>query len=149
MQHHSCDFAPVSTFRVRVEQAQLRDDVLLVVNGQYEIGGRGIGDIGIKRRLLHGRSRNRLLIDPLCFGLLGILMTRTSGVHFTPMNGHRQFEPSGPKSANNRHQIGLGILQRGPPGPMFGSGGMLLVLVPMQCLSNCYFDSRIVFVFPV
>jgi hypothetical protein len=28
--------------------------VFLVVNGQYGIGGRGIGDIGIKRRLLHG-----------------------------------------------------------------------------------------------
>jgi hypothetical protein len=34
MQHHSCDFAPVSTLRIRVEQAQIRDDVLLVVNGQ-------------------------------------------------------------------------------------------------------------------
>jgi hypothetical protein len=42
--------------------------VLLVVNGQYGIGGRGMGDIGIKRRLLHGLSRNRLLIDQLCFG---------------------------------------------------------------------------------
>ena len=51
---------PFSAFRIRVEQAQIRDEVLLVVNGQYGIGGRGIGDIGIKRRLLHGRSRNRL-----------------------------------------------------------------------------------------
>src|SRR5712691_10230717 len=58
MQHHSCDFAPISTFRIRVEQAQIRDDVLLVVNGQYGLEGRGIGDIGINRRLLHGRSRN-------------------------------------------------------------------------------------------
>src|SRR5713101_6591441 len=56
MQHDACDFAPVSTFRIRVEQAQIRDEVLLVVNGQYGIGGRGIGDIGIKRRLLHGLS---------------------------------------------------------------------------------------------
>ena len=68
MQHYSRDFAPVSTFRIRVEQAQIRDEVLLVVNGQYGIGGRGIGDIGIKRRLLHGLSCNRLLIDQLCFG---------------------------------------------------------------------------------
>jgi hypothetical protein len=30
MQHHSCDFAPVSTLRIRVEQAQIRDDVLFV-----------------------------------------------------------------------------------------------------------------------
>ena len=27
-QHHSCDFAPISTFRIRVEQAQIRDDML-------------------------------------------------------------------------------------------------------------------------
>jgi hypothetical protein len=39
--------------------------VLFIVNGQYGTGGRGIGDIGIKRRLLHGRARNRLLIDQL------------------------------------------------------------------------------------
>jgi hypothetical protein len=61
MQHHSCDFAPVATFRMRVEQAQLCDQVLLVVNGQHGIGGRYISDIGIKRRRLHGHSRaNRL-----------------------------------------------------------------------------------------
>jgi hypothetical protein len=40
MQHHSCDFAPVSTLRIRVEQAQVRDHVLLVVYGQYGTGGR-------------------------------------------------------------------------------------------------------------
>jgi hypothetical protein len=34
--------------------------VLFVIDGQYGIGGCGIGDIGIKRRLLHGLSRNRL-----------------------------------------------------------------------------------------
>jgi hypothetical protein len=50
MQHYSCDVAPVGTFRIRVEQAQIRDHVLLVVNGQYGIGRRGIGDIGIKLR---------------------------------------------------------------------------------------------------
>src|SRR6266851_87487 len=54
MQHYSCDLAPVSTYRIRVEQAQIRDDVLFVVDGQYGIGGRGIGDMGFKRRLLHG-----------------------------------------------------------------------------------------------
>jgi hypothetical protein len=84
MQHHSCDFAPVRTLRIRVEQAQIRDDVLLVVSGQYGIGGRGIGDIGIKRRLLHGFSRNRSLIDQLFFWLLGITMTaKPSSSHLT------------------------------------------------------------------
>jgi hypothetical protein len=50
--------APVSTFRIRAEQAQVRDEVLLVVDSQHGIGGRGIGDIGIERRRLHGSSRN-------------------------------------------------------------------------------------------
>ena len=62
MEHYSCDIAPVSTFRIRVEQAQIRDEVFLVVDGQHWIGRRGIGDIGIKRRLLHGLSRNKLLM---------------------------------------------------------------------------------------
>jgi len=30
MQHYSCDFAPVGTLRIRVEQAQIRDDVRFV-----------------------------------------------------------------------------------------------------------------------
>ena len=30
VQHYSCDFAPVNTFRIRVEQAQIGDDVLFV-----------------------------------------------------------------------------------------------------------------------
>src|SRR5450432_1579972 len=67
MQHYSCDFAPVSTLRIRVEQAQIRDDVFLIVNGQRGIRWRGIGDVGIKRWLLHWFSRNRLLIDQPCF----------------------------------------------------------------------------------
>jgi hypothetical protein len=84
MEHYSCDIAPVSTIDLCVEQAQIRDEVFLVVDGQHRIGRRGIGDIGIKRRLLHGRSRNRLLIDQLCFGLLGILMTAKPGAHQNP-----------------------------------------------------------------
>ena len=68
MQYQSCDFAPVSTFHIRVEQAQIRDEVFFVVSSQHRIGRCGIGDIGIKRRRLHGRSRNRevrfALMDP-------------------------------------------------------------------------------------
>ena len=56
MQHYSCDVTPVGAFSVRVEQAQIGDNVLLVVNGQNGIGGRGIGDIGIERRHLHGAN---------------------------------------------------------------------------------------------
>jgi|SRR5450755_4345782 hypothetical protein len=100
MQHHSCDFAPVSTFRIRVEQAQIRDDVLLVVNGQYGIGGRGIGDIGIKQAaasawafLAIGRRRSSLCWAPLQID------DRIREVYFSPESRHRQRRPSGPKSA--------------------------------------------------
>jgi len=73
MQHHSCDFAPISTFRICVEQAQIRDDVLLVINGQYGNGRRGIGDIRVKAvGSAWAILANRLLIEPLCFGFLGI-----------------------------------------------------------------------------
>jgi hypothetical protein len=61
MQYYSRDFAPVSTLRIRVEQAHIADDVLLVVNGQYGIGRRGIGDVGIERRLLHGLSSSTVI----------------------------------------------------------------------------------------
>jgi hypothetical protein len=49
VQHYSCNFTPVSTFRVRIEQAKIRNKLFLVVNGQTGIGGRRIGDIRIKR----------------------------------------------------------------------------------------------------
>ena len=82
MQHYSCDFALVSTLRIRVEQAQIRDDVLLIVNGQCGIGGRGIGDVGTKRRLLHGFSRD---------------MSRTERMSSTLANGHPQVGCKGRK----------------------------------------------------
>jgi len=40
MQHDSCDFAPVRTFRMRVEQAQIRHEMLVIVRGQHGAGGR-------------------------------------------------------------------------------------------------------------
>jgi hypothetical protein len=49
--------------------------VLLVVSGQNGIGGRGIGDIGIKRWLLHGLYRNA---------------SRTERMFSTLGNGHLQ-----------------------------------------------------------
>jgi hypothetical protein len=41
-----------------------------------------------------------LLIDQLCFRILGILMTRIGEVRFAPMNGRRRLQPSGQKSAD-------------------------------------------------
>ena len=80
MQHDACDVAPVGILRIRVEQTQIYDDVFVGVNGQYGIGGRGIGDIGIKRRLLHGLSRNSCSSVNLTW-LLGILMTAKPSPH--------------------------------------------------------------------
>jgi hypothetical protein len=71
MQHYSCDFMPISTLHIRVEQALIRDEVLLVVNGQCGTGGRDVGNIGIKRRLWHRkRPCNKGLIHQLCSGSL-------------------------------------------------------------------------------
>jgi hypothetical protein len=79
MQHCSCDVVPVSTLRIGVEQAQIRDDVLFVVNGLYGIGGSGIGDIGIRRRAAYdmardrGRSTKAWLSAALIFGPFALL----------------------------------------------------------------------------
>src|SRR6266850_4943368 len=97
MQHYSCDCSPVSTYRIRVEQAQIRDEVLLVVSGQYGIGGRGIGDIGIKRRRLHGRFSQQIADRSILRWPPWHIDDRTREVRFALVNGHRQTEPSGPK----------------------------------------------------
>jgi hypothetical protein len=53
--------------------------VFLVVNGRYGIGGRGIGDIGIKRRLL--LFSQQVVDRPTLLWLLGILMTAKPSPH--------------------------------------------------------------------
>jgi hypothetical protein len=65
VQHYSCNFTPVSTFRVRIEQAKIRNKLFLVVNGQTGIGGRRIGDIRIKRGLLQARRSRNTVIEQL------------------------------------------------------------------------------------
>jgi hypothetical protein len=60
VQHYSRNFKPAGTLHVCIKQAQIRDEVLLVVHSQHRIGGRSIGDNGIRRRRPHGRSRNTL-----------------------------------------------------------------------------------------
>jgi hypothetical protein len=69
MQHYSCDFAPVSTNRIRVEEAQIRDDVLLVVNGQYGMEGAASATSGSSGGFCMGLSRNRLSSMHFAFGL--------------------------------------------------------------------------------
>lgn len=57
MQHDPRDLLPIRTFGVGVEQTQIGDSVFVVVWCQHQIGRRGIGDIRIKRGLLHGLLR--------------------------------------------------------------------------------------------
>src|SRR5258708_34918590 len=74
MQHYSCDFAPVSTYRIRVEQAQIRDDVLFVVDGQYGIGG---GSIGEHRDQAAASSSRKPFADrSSCFELVRLFAKR-------------------------------------------------------------------------
>ena len=77
MQHYSCDLAPVSTVRICVEQAEICDDVLFVIDGQYGIGGCGIGDIGIKRAASAWALSQQIADDQFYVSLLGIVMTST------------------------------------------------------------------------
>jgi hypothetical protein len=74
MQHYSCDFAPISAIQIRIEQAQILDEMFLVVSGKYGIGGRGISDIGLKRCRLHGVLATGCRRSTVLW-LLGILMT--------------------------------------------------------------------------
>src|SRR5829696_5302544 len=90
-QHHSCDVAPVRAFRIRLEQAQIRDEVFLIVDGQYGIGWCDIGDIGIERRLLHWLYRNWLLIENSALGSGHIDDARRS-----PLCPQEQTSPPGP-----------------------------------------------------
>ena len=60
---------------MRVEQAQIREEVLLVMRGQHGTRGRSIGDIGITRRRLHGRSRTGCGLTDFAFDTLAGKMT--------------------------------------------------------------------------
>jgi hypothetical protein len=44
MQHHPCDFTPVSTFHIRIEQAQIRDEMFFVASRNTEPEGANIRD---------------------------------------------------------------------------------------------------------
>jgi hypothetical protein len=51
------DLLPIRTFCVGVEQTQTGDNVFVIMGCQRQTRRRGIGDIRIKRRLLHGLLR--------------------------------------------------------------------------------------------
>ena len=74
LMHKFAEMTPDTPARPRVEQVQIRDEVFFVVDRQHRIGRRGIGNIRVKRRLLHGRSRSRSSSIQFAFGR-GILMT--------------------------------------------------------------------------
>src|SRR5450631_1430237 len=55
VQHDPGNLSPVGSGSVGVEQAKVRNNVLLIVHRQRRVGRRRIIDIGIERRLLHWR----------------------------------------------------------------------------------------------
>ena len=50
MKNDARNLAPIGIVFFGVEQAQVRDEVFLVIRCQHRIGGRGIRNIGIERR---------------------------------------------------------------------------------------------------
>jgi hypothetical protein len=54
MQDDPRHITPVGAVRIRVPQAKIGYEVFLIVQGEDRFRRRGIGDIGIERRLLHG-----------------------------------------------------------------------------------------------
>jgi hypothetical protein len=122
MQHDACDVAPVGILRIRVEQAQICDDVFLVVSGQHRIGGAVSATSGLSGGFCMGVLATVYRRSTLLW-LLGILMTakpsphshighcrtcarRKCQVRFASMSRHRQPAPACPFGANNRHQLG-------------------------------------------
>src|SRR6266478_9410224 len=80
MQHYSCNLAPVSTFRIPVEQAQICDDVLLRAPRRRE----SIRNQRARYRRHRDQaavsayaSSRQVVVDQFCAGRVGILMTRT------------------------------------------------------------------------
>jgi hypothetical protein len=59
VQNDPRNLAPVGAVGVRVEEAQIRHEVLPIVAGECGTGGRDIGDIGIKRRRVKRKTSAR------------------------------------------------------------------------------------------
>lgn len=53
MKHDLRDLAPIGAGCVRIDEAQVSHKVLLIVHGEHRISRRAVGDIRIKRRILH------------------------------------------------------------------------------------------------
>jgi len=53
VQHDLRHFTPVRPLLIRIEHAQISDDVLFVVDREYGIRGSKIGDVWISRRFFH------------------------------------------------------------------------------------------------
>ena len=63
MQHDLRDLAPVRALLVRIEHAQIRDDMLLVVDREHGIRWCNIGNVWISRRFFHACVTNRTILS--------------------------------------------------------------------------------------
>ena len=56
MQDDAGDVPPIGTISVGIKETHVGDQVLVVIWRQDRVGRCGIGDVGVERRSLHGRS---------------------------------------------------------------------------------------------
>jgi hypothetical protein len=54
VKHDPRNLAPVGTFRIGIQNPQIRDGVLLVVRREDWLGRREVGNVRVKGRALHG-----------------------------------------------------------------------------------------------
>jgi hypothetical protein len=64
MKHELCHLAPARTLRVRIEHAQIGDDMLFVVDREHGIRWRNIGNVWICRWFFHERVIERIIPTP-------------------------------------------------------------------------------------
>ena len=55
VQHDPRDFSPISTFGIRIQETKIGDCVFMIVGCEDGVRRRGIRDIGIEWKLLHGQ----------------------------------------------------------------------------------------------
>ena len=62
VQHDLRHFTPVGSLLIRIEHAQISDDVLFVVDREHGIRRSKIGNVWISRRFFHARVTKRMIL---------------------------------------------------------------------------------------
>ncbi|GLR86523.1 hypothetical protein GCM10007857_32340 [Bradyrhizobium iriomotense] len=56
VQRDASNFAPIRTFGIGIQQAEIGNQVFEAIGRQYRIGGRHVGDVRVERQLSHNVS---------------------------------------------------------------------------------------------